>query len=196
MSEDDEGSLAWAARYGYEEVGRNSRLVLDLTATDAPAQSPPEGIEIVTWAERPELAAGLYEVAREAVPDIPGEEEDDIGTLEEWLARDMQGESDDPNAVFVALANGEVAGFAKLSLSPERTRPRLPRPHRRQARAPRPRDRRRAQAHADRLGEGARLHVAADLERGAERADPAPEREARLRARAGRRDRAHVIAIG
>ena len=63
----------------------------------------------------------MYEVAREAVPDIPGEEEDDIGTLEEWLARDMQGDSDDPNAVFVALADGEVAGFAKLSLLHERT---------------------------------------------------------------------------
>ena len=61
----------------------------------------------------------MYEVAREAVPDIPGEEEDDIGTLEEWLARDMKGASDDPRAVFVALADGEVAGFAKLSLSDE-----------------------------------------------------------------------------
>ncbi len=69
----------------------------------------------------PELAAGLYEVAREAVPDIPGEEDDDIGTFEEWVSRDMQGDSDDPRAVFVALVDGEVAGFAKLALVPERT---------------------------------------------------------------------------
>ena len=120
VSEDDEGSLAWATGRGYAEVGRNSRLVLDLTAIEPPAASPPEGVEIVTWAARPELAPGIYEVAREAVPDIPGEEEDDIGTLDEWLARDMRGDSDDPNAVFVALVGGEVAGFAKLSLSPER----------------------------------------------------------------------------
>ena len=121
VSENDERSLAWASGRGYTEVGRNSRLVLDLTAVEAPAPCPPEGIEIVAWAERPELAAGMYEVAREAVPDIPGEEEDDIGLLEEWLARDMQGDSDDPRAVFVALAGGEVAGFAKLSLMKERT---------------------------------------------------------------------------
>ncbi len=120
VSEDDDGSLAWTALYGYKEVGRNSRLVLDLTAVEAPAPHPPEGIEIVTWADRPELAQGMWEVAREAVPDIPGEEEAHIGTLDEWLTRDMQGESDDPNAVFVAVADGEVAGFAKLSLSPER----------------------------------------------------------------------------
>ncbi len=119
VSEDDEESLAWSARRGYTEIGRNSRLVLDLTAIDAPEPSPPAGVEIVTWAERPELAQGLWEVAREATPDIPGEEEDDIGTLEEWLTRDMQGASDDPRAVFVALAEGEVAGYAKLSLLPE-----------------------------------------------------------------------------
>lgn len=119
VSEDDAGSLAWAARHGYGEVGRNSRLVLDLTAIEPPDASPPPGVEILTWAARPQLAEGMYAVAREAVPDIPGEEEDDVGTLEEWLDRDMRGASDDPRAVFVALADGEVAGFAKLSLAPE-----------------------------------------------------------------------------
>ena len=119
VAEDDPESIAWAGRKGYVEAGRNSRLVLDLTAIDAPAQAAPEGIEIVSWAERPELSPGLFAVAREAVPDIPGEEEDDIGTMDEWLARDMGGAGDDPRAVFVALAGDEVAGFAKLSLSAE-----------------------------------------------------------------------------
>ena len=131
----------------------------------------------------------MYEVAREAVPDIPGEEEDDIGTLEEWLARDMGGDSDDPNAVFVAVADGEVAGFAKLSLMKERTDRAFHDLTGVKRVVPRPRDRGGAEAHADRVGEGQRLHVAADLERGAERADPAPERAARVRPRAGRRDR-------
>ncbi|MHB1243107.1 MAG: GNAT family N-acetyltransferase [Gaiellaceae bacterium] len=121
VQEDDERSLAWARRRGYAEAGRRSRLVLDLTAIEALDPAPPDGVEIVSWADRPELAAGMYEVAREAVPDIPGEEEDDIGTLDEWLARDMQGQSDDPRAVLVALTDGDVAGFAKLSLSPERS---------------------------------------------------------------------------
>ena len=119
VSEDDVGSLAWASRRGYAEVGRNSRLVLDLTATEVPRPNAPPGIEIVTWAERPELARGIWEVAREAMPDVPGEEEVDAGTFEEWLARDMQGMSDDPRSVFVALADGEVVGYAKLSLLPD-----------------------------------------------------------------------------
>jgi mycothiol synthase len=117
VQEDDAGSIAWAERRGYVEAGRESHLVLDLTTIGPPEPDPPPGIEIVTWAERPELAAGLYEVAREATPDIPGAEEDELGSLEEWLERDMGGAGDDPRAVFVALAGDEVTGFAKLSLS-------------------------------------------------------------------------------
>jgi GNAT superfamily N-acetyltransferase len=120
VAEDDAGSLAWASARGYEESGRNSRMVLDLTTIEAPPVTPPPGIEIVTWAERPELAEGLWQVAREAGPDIPGEEETDAGPFEEWLERDMGGSGDRPEAVFVALEDGEVRGFAKLSFSAER----------------------------------------------------------------------------
>ena len=119
VAEDDERSLAWAAKRGYEEAGRNSRMVLDLTAIDAPEVSPPAGIEIVTWAERPELAEGLWRVACEAGPDIPGEEEMDVGPLEEWLERDMRGSGDRAEAVFVAVELGEVLGYAKLAFSDE-----------------------------------------------------------------------------
>ena len=121
VAEEDDRSLAWAAARGYEEAGRNSRMVLDLTAIEAPAVEPPAGIEIVTWAERPDLAEGLWEVAREAGPDIPGEEETDVGELDEWLERDMRGSGDRPEAVFVAVENGEVLGYAKLSFSDETT---------------------------------------------------------------------------
>ena len=117
VQEDDAESLAWTERRGFVEVGRDSQLVLDLTAIDAPEPEPPPGIEIVTWADRPELAQGLYEVAAEATLDIPGEEENDVGSLEEWLERDMGGAGDDPRAVFVALAGDAVVGFAKLSFS-------------------------------------------------------------------------------
>ena len=43
VAEDDAESLAWADRRGFREVGRNSRLVLDLTAIEAPAVDPPDG---------------------------------------------------------------------------------------------------------------------------------------------------------
>lgn len=121
IAEDDEASIAWAAARGYEEVGRNSRLVLDLTAIEPPDTTPPAGVEIVVWAEHPALARGLWEVAREASPDVPGEEDTDVGTFEEWLDRDMRGIGDKPEAVFVAVEDGEVLGYAKLAFSTERT---------------------------------------------------------------------------
>ena len=121
IAEDDDASIAWAAERGFEEVGRNSRMVLDLTAIDPPEVTPPDGIEIVTWADRPELAEGLWKVAAEAGPDIPGEEDTEAGPFEEWLDRDMRGMGDRPEAVFVALEDGEVLGYAKLAFSSERT---------------------------------------------------------------------------
>jgi GNAT superfamily N-acetyltransferase len=119
VAEDDPVSLGWSAARGYEEAGRNSRMVLDLTAIEAPPVEPPPGIEIVTWADRPDLDEGLWEVAREAGRDIPGEEETDVGELDEWLERDMRGSGDRPEAVFVAVEDGEVLGYAKLAFSEE-----------------------------------------------------------------------------
>ena len=121
VKEVDAESLAWTEKRGFTEVGRNSILALDLRTIEAPAVVVPEGIELVTWAERPDAAAGMYEVAREAYPDVPGEEEAEIEPFEQWLSMDMQGAGDRPEATFVALAGDEVVAYAKLSIS--RARP-------------------------------------------------------------------------
>ena len=94
VAEDDPESLAWVDRRGFREVGRNSKMVLDLTAIESPAIDPPEGVEILPWAERPELAPGLYAVACEAYPDVPGEEGTPMDSYEEWLRKDVQGDGD------------------------------------------------------------------------------------------------------
>ncbi len=117
VAEDDEASLGWVQHHGFREVGRQSLLVLDLTAIEAPGVDPPEGVEIVSWADRPDLTAAIYEVACDAYPDVPGQEEHRMSSFETWLSTDMRGESDRPEATFIALADGEVAGYAKLSLS-------------------------------------------------------------------------------
>ena len=121
VKEVDTGSLGWAGRRGFVEVGRNSTLVLDLTAIEAPAVVAPEGIAITSWADRPDVVRGMYEVASEAYPDIPGEEDAEMEPFEAWLSMDMQGAGDRPEATFVALAGAEVVAYAKLSLS--RARP-------------------------------------------------------------------------
>jgi GNAT superfamily N-acetyltransferase len=121
VKETDDVSLAWAARRGFAEIGRNSLLALDLTRAARPTVDAPDGIEIASWAERPGVEAGMYAVAREAYPDVPGEEDAKLASFEEWLAMDMQGAGDRPEATFVALSDGEVVAYAKLSLS--RARP-------------------------------------------------------------------------
>ena len=117
VAEEDAASLLWAERRGFSEVGRSSILALDLLAVDAPRVAPPPGVEIVTWAERPELIRGLYEVYAEAAPDIPGEDEVETPSFDDWLANDMQGAGDRPEATFVAVSGGMVVGYAKLSIS-------------------------------------------------------------------------------
>jgi mycothiol synthase len=117
VKETDDVSLAWVRRRGFVEIGRNSILALDLTRAMQPTVHAPDGIEVVSWAERPDAAAGMYAVALEAYPDVPGEEDAEMAPFEEWLAMDMQGAGDRPEATFVALAGDEVVAYAKLSLS-------------------------------------------------------------------------------
>ena len=45
-----------------------------------------------------------------------------MDSYEEWLRKDMQGAGDRPDGTFVALVDGEVAGYAKLSLSTSDTK--------------------------------------------------------------------------
>lgn len=120
VAEDDAMSLGWAERRGFREVGRHSLLVLDLTGVEEPILDPPAGIDVVSWAERRDLARAMYDVYCEAEPDIPGEEHAVTPSFEQWLEHDMEGHSDRPECVFVALAGDEVVGYAKLSLSSAR----------------------------------------------------------------------------
>jgi GNAT superfamily N-acetyltransferase len=118
VADNDPESLAFADRRGFAEDSRERGVSLDLTRTDPPAVEVPEGVEITTWAERPELARGMYEVVLEAYPDIPGGEDEQIESFEDWLAHDMQGDPGDrPEATFVAVAGDEVIGYAKFSLT-------------------------------------------------------------------------------
>ena len=117
---DGPASLAWAERRGYREVGRDAMLVLELRGLAPPAVAAPQGIEIATWAERPELARGMHTVALEAYPDVPGEADTPVPPFAEWLAMDMEGVSDRPEATFIALVGDLVVGYGMLSLVPDR----------------------------------------------------------------------------
>lgn len=117
VAEDDAESLAYARRRSFREIERYPRLRLELATIDEPVVKPPPGVEIVTWAKRPEAARGIYEVAVEAYADVPGGDAEEMEPFEDWLAHDMQGSGDKPEATFVAVAGQEVVGYAKYSLT-------------------------------------------------------------------------------
>jgi mycothiol synthase len=117
VADNDPESLEFARRRGFVEDRREKGVALGLAGIEPPPVEAPDGVEIVTWAERPELAHGMYEVAVEAFPDIPGWEHELIEPFEDWLAHDMQGSGDRPDATFVAVADDEVIGYAKFSLT-------------------------------------------------------------------------------
>jgi GNAT superfamily N-acetyltransferase len=117
VSDDDPESRGFAERRSFVEDRRENGVVLRLAEREPPPVEPPEGVEIVTWAERPELARGIHEVVLEAAPDVPGWENEQTEPFEDWLVHDMQGSGDRPEATFVAVAGDEVVGYAKFSLT-------------------------------------------------------------------------------
>jgi GNAT superfamily N-acetyltransferase len=118
VEDSDPDGEAFVIKRGFTEIGREIRVSLDLTKIETPEVQAPPGVTIVTWAERPELIRGMYGVAVEAFPDIPGEEEEGVEPFEDWVAHEMRaGPGDRPEATFVAVAGDEVVGYSKFSLS-------------------------------------------------------------------------------
>jgi GNAT superfamily N-acetyltransferase len=117
VGDDDLASLGFARRRGFAEQRRELGVVLHLAEIAPPQIELPAGIQIVTWAERPELARGMYEVVLEAEPDIPGSEDDEIEPYGDWLTHHMRGSGDRPEATFIAVAGDEVVGYAKFWLT-------------------------------------------------------------------------------
>jgi mycothiol synthase len=103
----DDGSLAFAERFGFREVNREVEQVREI-GDEAPARIP-DGLDVVSIAERPELLREAHDLSVEAYGDlaVPGRIEI---PLERWLAE----EATWPAGSFVALADGEVVGYAGL----------------------------------------------------------------------------------
>lgn len=110
----DERSLAFAARHGFVEYDRQVEMVLELRG-QAPEPPNVDGVEFVSVAERPELLDAAYPLARQGYADLKLATGSVEVTREEWL-RD---EATLPAGSFVALAGGEVVGYAGLTAWPE-----------------------------------------------------------------------------
>ena len=103
----DTGSVAFAHRFGFEEVDRQVEQVR--TLGDEPQAEPPSGVELVTIAEQPELLREAHPLGVEGWADMATNEAVTI-SLEDWL----HDEATYPEGSFVALAGGEIVGYSGL----------------------------------------------------------------------------------
>ncbi|HSL77245.1 MAG TPA: GNAT family N-acetyltransferase [Candidatus Limnocylindrales bacterium] len=111
---EDAGSLAFAERFGFHEVDRQIEQVRSIG--DEPRPAVPDGIRIVTAAERPELWAQAFDpFALEAIGDM-ATHLPVVVTPEEWQAEWLVW----PEAMFLALEGDEIVGCAGLEFDPDR----------------------------------------------------------------------------
>ena len=179
--------LRFALSRGFEEFGREIESVLTITSPRT-AMPPPPGVDITSLGERPDLAPAAHAIDAEAVPDIPTGAELAAGPYETWRATNLEGPSALPHACTVALAGGEVVGYAALLARVAARHGRTP-THSRRAGMARPRSRHRPEERTDRLGGGERLPAARHLQRRGERGDARDQRQAGIRAAAAGRAR-------
>ena len=112
---DDPGSFAFAQRFGFTETGRQVEQVRSV-AVDEPWPSLPDGIEVISAAERPGVLRELYhELALQAFEDMPTPRKVEI-TPEQWEAEWVTY----PEATFVAFSDSEIVGMAGLAPDPDR----------------------------------------------------------------------------
>ncbi|TDD20154.1 GNAT family N-acetyltransferase [Kribbella turkmenica] len=110
----DEGSSAFAQRFGFAETGRQVEQVR--TIGTEPWPPAPAAYRIVSVADRPELWPLAYEqVALPTFPDMDLQGSLDV-SAEEWATEWIN----DPAAMFVAVAGDAVIGVAGLMLDTDR----------------------------------------------------------------------------
>jgi predicted N-acetyltransferase YhbS len=104
---DDDGSRAFAERFGFAEVDRQVEQVRAL-GNEEP-EPLPAGIEVATVAARPELLREAYPLACEGYADLATDRPVEV-SLEDWLRE----EATLPAGSFVAFAGGEIVGYSGL----------------------------------------------------------------------------------
>jgi mycothiol synthase len=111
---DDMESLAFAKRRGFDEVGRERDVALDLRKVGPATAEPPAGITIISFAERPDLIPAVFAVDNEVSVDVPAHRPHEPMTYEHWARENLEGPGAFPEACFIALEGQEVVGYTAL----------------------------------------------------------------------------------
>jgi RimJ/RimL family protein N-acetyltransferase len=115
IREDDEASRRFARNRGFREAGREYEVVLETAGVEA-SGDPPQGIELVSLGQRPDLAQAVHAVDCEVSGDVPRPEGDDFEPTpyERWRELYLEGPGAVPEALIAALDGDEVIGYTGL----------------------------------------------------------------------------------
>jgi GNAT superfamily N-acetyltransferase len=116
--DEDPSGLEFARPRGFSAFSVEAGFELDLAAAQVD-DTPPDGVEIVSLAERPELGDATFDVAVNAIPDVPGDHRWTAPPRERWVDEHLLAPATPPEAIFVAVADGEVIAYAVLRLTPD-----------------------------------------------------------------------------
>jgi mycothiol synthase len=114
VKESDAESRTFLERRGFVVVGGEKAVMLELSEIEEPEVAAPPGVRIVSRVEEPDLLDAMYAVAMQAEEDIPGSE--GVQTFEQWRAHEIDKPVRRPELCFIALAGGEVVGYAALQV--------------------------------------------------------------------------------
>jgi GNAT superfamily N-acetyltransferase len=115
IREDDAESRRFVRDRGFREAGREYEVVLRTAAADV-SGARPEGIELVSLADRPDLEPAVHEVDCEVSADVPRPEGDDFEPqpFARWREQYLEGPGAVPQAMIVALSGADVVGYTGL----------------------------------------------------------------------------------
>ena len=119
VRDDDPETLAAVVAHGFTETGREPLVAVDPQRAP-PAGPVPDGVEIVSLAERPDLARAAWEVEVEAIQDVPAPDALTARPFERWVDYNLEGPDALPAGSFVAIVAGEVVGHTGLAALPAR----------------------------------------------------------------------------
>jgi len=105
---EEERSRPFAERFGFREVDRQVEQIKRLNGNESMPEVP-EGIDVLSIADRPSLLRGAYPLACQGYEDLATERPIQV-PLADWL-RD---EATIPEGSYVALADGEIVGYSGL----------------------------------------------------------------------------------
>jgi len=120
VTEDRLDAIEFLEHRGFAAYERMKAVGLDLVGYVPAPVDPPAGIVITSLAERPDLVEGVYHVAVEALPDIPGEGPKAPPSLEEFRVLEVDRPSIPAGGFAIAIdaATDTAIGYASLLLLP------------------------------------------------------------------------------